>query len=63
MFHVEHRHEWKETGRRDVYIDFPTKTGGRRACTAVYVRCEICSRPGFRRPWSAVVYICEEMIL
>lgn len=50
-----HEHQWRETSKWGVHIDFPTKTQGRREVMAIYVGCP-CGQIGFRRPGSKVVY-------
>ncbi len=54
-----HRHDWRLTGERGIYLDFQYAgaSGQHRRCriNATYVRCA-CGQIGFMRPLSSVVY-------
>lgn len=50
-------HEWDETGRVDVHVEWPTVTQGKVRVAAWYVRCVKCGQDGYRRhPHSKLIY-------
>lgn len=54
------QHQWRPTGARGVHVEFPTKTAGRRALYAIYVRCSACGQHGFTRPGRLVIYTWDK---
>lgn len=52
-------HLWRDTGKQDLHVDFMHIVDGQHRtsrCFAIYVRCDTCKQPGFRKPGSRVVY-------